>query len=341
MGGLQHKLINRSKSISGQGIIEIPKSLKESQVVLLEKQLRDANIQFSSEYVIELLIKYNSILHPAIVHGVSESSVPRFLSDQDFEIILPIDLAYRLNVSPPEILRLVSPSHTDSFFEDIPRYVSVELKKIISTDVPEIDAVHAWVKLSKIQNLIGEKRINTIRIFQGFDQARNVVNQYSAKTQQHLKSWEDENATLVWALNLESSIIVFLFAAMSGLVALCILSGLFIFWSKIKSDLAAFWIMGSSFESIKKNIFRFFHLKIVLTLFFGIAFGLVFLFLFDHYGVEILPEVFVERKIPIFISAKAIILSFLIPYLISMGFIFYSIKEFEKDSNFLEFIRSY
>ena len=46
-----------------------------------------------------------------------------------------------------DTVSLISPSHVDSFFGDIPRKVSVMLDDIIVTDVPEIDIFHIWVRL--------------------------------------------------------------------------------------------------------------------------------------------------------------------------------------------------
>jgi lipoprotein-releasing system permease protein len=72
----------------------------------------------------------------------------------------------------------------------------------------------------------------------------------------------------------------------------------------------------------------------------GIILAFIFLFLFDRFGGNIMPEVFVERKIPIYITPKGIFISFFIPYIISVLFSFLSLKQFKKDQSLLDNVRA-
>ena len=42
----------------------------------------------------------------------------------------------------------------NQIMNDIPRSQSIRINKTFSSDVPEIDLAHLWVRLPKIQNLI-------------------------------------------------------------------------------------------------------------------------------------------------------------------------------------------
>jgi lipoprotein-releasing system permease protein len=53
-----------------------------------------------------------------------------------------------------------------------------------------------------------------------------------------------------------------------------------------------------------------------------------------------MPDVFVDRKIPIFISFKGIAISFLVPYLISSVFVTFALSQFKREHNLLDHIRS-
>jgi lipoprotein-releasing system permease protein len=234
-------------------------------------------------------------------------------------------------------MQLVSPSHVDSLFDDIPRTQTINVEKSFSTDVPEIDAYHLWARLSLIQNLVRSKSFNRIRIYSDVDVLK------LKKLLSHsmiLKTWEEENSTLVWALNLESSVMVFLFAAMSLLVSLCISSGLLIFFNKIKTDLSSFWILGASLFKINQSTKYFLHLMSFLSIVSGILLGLLFLFLFDKMAADIMPNVFVDRRIPILITSKGLIISFLVPYCISWLFITFSLNQFKREYNLLDHVRS-
>ena len=150
----------------------------------------------------------------------------------------------------------ISPSHVDSFFGDIPRKVSVILDDIIVTDVPEIDIFHVWVRLPLIQNLIRKREINRVRIYGQFSKSsvESFLKGRFRKSDTSLLTWEDQHKTLVHALALENTVMLFLFVVMTCLVSLCITSGLHIFTSKIKIDLASFWILGASKLKLEKAL---------------------------------------------------------------------------------------
>lgn len=337
MGGLQNKLMERSKSIMGNATIYIKSN---EGVADFEDFLSRNQISFLKEYEIELLLRYQTYITPVIAHGIDTNGyLPSFLpkSEHKFESVIPTELAYKIGIAPPENLQLISPSHVDSFLGDIPRSQSISVNNIISTDVPEVDQAHLWVKLTSIQNLIQSKSINRIRIFGKYDFKK--ISAQLPKTML-LKTWEDENKTLVWALNLESTIMVFLFAVMSLLVSLCISSGLLIFFNKIKNDLASFWILGTSYKKISNTTKYFLNFTSIVSIISGIVFALLFLFLFDKFAPEIMPDVFVDRKIPIMISLKGLVISFVVPFGISSLFIYFSLTQFQKEHSPLDQVRS-
>jgi lipoprotein-releasing system permease protein len=336
MGGLQNKLMERSKKILGQANIRLmPDEDPQDVIAFLDKN----HATYIKEYEIELLLRFQTYITPVVVHGVAlKGNLPPFLKKEEMkEAIIPNELAYKIGAAPPEKMQLVSPSHVDSLFSDIPRTQSINVEKSFSTDVPEIDSYHLWVRLPLVQNLVRSNSYNRIRIYSlvNFNSLRKIL-----APNMILKTWEQENSTLVWALNLESSIMIFLFAAMSLLVSLCISSGLLIFFNKIKTDLASFWILGASLFKINQSTKYFLHLMSFLSILTGLGMGLLFLYLFDKMAADIMPSVFVDRRIPILITGKGLLISFLVPYSISWLFISYSLAQFKKEYNLLEHVRS-
>ena len=342
MGGLQNKLMERSKAVLGRATIYLKSAQYDESVKNIENILKEQHILYSKEYELELLLRYQTYITPVVVHGVDLSTyTPPFIEKNNplepFESIIPIELAYKIGVAPPDSLQIISPSHVDSLFGDIPRSLTIKVEKTFSSDVPEIDLTHLWVRLPILQNLIQSRSINRIRIYSNVD-FKNLKALLPANIL--LKTWEDENKTLVWALNLESSVMVFLFAAMSLLVSLCILSGLLIFFNKIKTDLASFWILGASFSKINQSSRIFLHLMSFFSILTGVLMGLIFLYLLDRWALEIMPDVFVDRKIPILVTFKGLAISFWVPYLISSLFISFSLNQFKNEHNPLEHVRS-
>ena len=296
MGGLQNKLMERSKAVLGRATIYLKSSQSDERLMAIEKILNAKHLLYSKEYELELLLRYQTYITPVIVHGVDLNSyTPSFIekdkSSPTFESIIPIELAYKIGVAPPDSLQIITPSHVDSLLGDVPRSLTIKVEKTFSSDVPEIDLTHLWVRLPIVQNLIQSRSINRIRIYSKTD-FNNLKSSLPKDT--HFKTWEDENKTLVWALNLESTVMVFLFAAMSLLVSLCILSGLLIFFNKIKTDLASFWILGASFSKINHSTKIFLHLMSFISILAGVLMGLAFLYLLDRWAIEIMPDVFVD-----------------------------------------------
>ena len=339
MGGLQNKLMERSKAVIGRATILFKVADNDPSLLALQKKLDDQHIAYTREYEIELLLRYQTYITPVIVHGVDQKAfLPLFLSNEkNAEAIIPTELAYKVGVAPPESLQLISPSHVDGLFGDIPRSQTIKIDRTFSSDVPEIDLYHLWVRLPLIQNLIQGRTLNRIRIYSNtdFKALRSTMPSWV-----QFKTWEDENRTLVWALNLESTVMVFLFAAMSLLVSLCISSGLLIFFNKIKTDLSSFWILGASFDKINRSTKYFLHLMSFLSIVSGVLVGLVFLYFFDHYAPEIMPDVFVDRKIPILITTRGLMVSFLVPYIISSVFVTFALNQFKREHNLLDHVRS-
>ncbi len=344
MGGLQSKLINRSKNIQGHYVLKINRGVSDDEL----NRLKNLGIVFTREFELELLLKYKTYLTPVVVHGVDSST---YLPDEIrsaldlFEddkapsfngIILPMQLAFKVGVLAGDSVSLISPIHVDTFLSDIPRSVSAEILNTVNFDVPEFDGFHLWVNLSKIQNLIRQKRINTLRIYTDLNPSQLVALNKLGE----LKSWEKMNQALVYALNLESTVMIFLFGAMSLLVSFCISSGLLIFFNKVRMDLSSFWILGLSPDKLYKGTTYFLFFLIAISLILGLFFASVFLILFKTYGTEILPDVFIDRKIPVYFTFKAYFISFVLPFCISLIFIRLALKNFKNDSDHLQMVRS-
>ena len=342
MGGLQKKLVGRAKNIQGTAVLYLDKEhyQKQDYIERLKNDLFKSRLNYTIETELELLLKYKSYITPVIVHGVDVQSYlpPEF--DQiktDFSgAVIPMELAYKVGVLSGDEVQLISPVFVDTFLTDIPRQITLPIIETVNFDVPEIDGFHLWVKLSKVQNLIREKSFKNVRFYSPLSKSDlKIFKSYGV-----LKTWEEANQSLVYALNLESAIMIFLFGAMALLVAFCISSGLLIFFNKIKLDLSSFWILGMSPKMLFKSTTVFLYLLIILSLLLGLGFGTGFLVLFKTYGTEILPDVFIDRKIPVYFSLKSYVIAFFLPFLISAVFIQIALNKFKQDDDHISNLRS-
>jgi lipoprotein-releasing system permease protein len=343
MGGLQSGLIKRSKTVMGYGHLTITSEHSWDEILVLIDHLQALNVALYPEYEIELMLKKDTRLSPLILHGLDfRFGIPPFLKNKDnSSLILGSDLSNRVNAYFESKIQLISPAHVDSLFGDIPRQVTSKVSDFYMSELQEIDGLHGWVNIKLVQNLIRKKAINKINFF---DQESLVKTQKflaQNKLPYKLVTWESMNQSLVWALNLETNVMLFLFIGMSFLVAICITSGFMIFFDKIKTDLISFWILGKSQQELFKLSYLFTHLVSLLFASIGLLAGIGFLWLLEQNKLNIMPDFFVERRIPVKLNTWTVLISFIIPYGISVTFAYFSFSIFKRETNsFLNIIRN-
>jgi lipoprotein-releasing system permease protein len=349
MGGLQNGLMERSKSIHGDAFLNFKGDLDTS--LLLVKKYEKAKLKIIPEYQLELLLKHKNHLSPIILHGIDfEKYVPEYLENRDVSgTILGADLGTRINSYFLNKVTLISPTHLDYMLGDMPRQVSSKISDFVLTDLAEVDLYHAWVRIGLVQNITHERQINKVSFFKNKDyptseevieKVTSINTEFDSSVIQ-FKTWEHINKSLLWALRLESSVMIILFICMTLLVSISITSGFLIFYSKVKSDLMSFWILGLSKEAVFKLTFWFTHMISFIVSAGGIILGLAFLYVLDHFAPNIMPDVFVERKLPVNITMTGILISLFVPYFISVFFSSITLSMFKKEnSSFLKLIRN-
>ncbi|GAB4022253.1 MAG: hypothetical protein Fur0010_25450 [Bdellovibrio sp.] len=339
MGGLQNKLMGRSKRILGDAVVSIDSKNADAYLELAKR----FQITAIPEFEIELLLRHKGLIRPVIVHALDPEVpyLPGPLKDLPFkELLISRDLAHQLDVSELDQVQLISPAHVDSFLGDVPRFISLYIDTLFMTDVPEVDIAHIYVRHKSVANLVRFYKYNRIRLW-GQITSEFLSELKKIDPNSSVKTWEEVNQTLHWALRLESGMMIFLFSSMTLLVSLSITTGLLIFFNKVKGDLAAMWILGRSERDIILGARNFLFSINIFASGLGLLLGLLALYLLKKYGTEIMPDVFVDRKIPVLVTVKGLFISFLIPVLIGSLFSWWSLRQFKREVNFLSYIRGY
>ena len=99
MGGLQKKVVERSKAVSGEAVVWT--TFREPEKVLgLARLLRQQGLLAVPEYQAEMLLKAGPYLAPVVVHALSTSHPrPSFLQGRELdELVLSEHLAAHLSV---------------------------------------------------------------------------------------------------------------------------------------------------------------------------------------------------------------------------------------------------
>jgi lipoprotein-releasing system permease protein len=337
MHGLQSSMMNRYQSIEGKYIITTLNNSEKTSSAL-EKVHQSLKLQKIPHYpalVLEVLLKQNEFIAPALLTAFDQKIPwPKFLEDQDQSgIILGADLGAKLKAGPFNQINMYSPTHTISMLGDVPQFMSEETSGFMLSGFEDLDVVRAWSRLSLAQNLIREEKINQIIFYSedNFSQVSNIIAPY--KSLLTIKTWQEQRPELMWAFQLETMVMVFIFTMMAVLVSLTIISSCSLFLNKIKLEMFVFWLLGESSLRIKKGLFATFQIIILISISLGLTLGLLLLLYLDLKSPIIMPEVFLERSIPVVFHYKYNLISFFIPYLISSFFIFWSLKEFFANQN--------
>lgn len=348
MGGLQHKLITRSKAVHGIGFLELRGELKQNYRELadaLYDSFGERGLHVVAEYEVELLARHNTYVAPVILRGLEMNwgRPELFESWSEEGIVLGHELSYRLRAGRGSQISFLSAAHTNAVgVHAIPRSVSGSLRDFVITDVPEVDGHHGWSRLSFVQNLVRERAANRLRFYG--DVSPHVIRDFVAtkapEENWHFVSWEDQHETLVWALNLENTVMVFLFVAMTFLVALCIMSGLLLFFDRVKKDMASFWILGASERTLERSSGLFVVLMSLLSTLAGLMLGMLALWALHRYGGDFMPAGFVDRKIPVHIELQTLLVSFSVPFGISLIFSYATLVQFRRGRNYLDIVRT-
>lgn len=340
MTGLQSSLVKRSKEVYGDFYVDVSTLDRKTQDKII-LDLDDYEIPAYPERETELMVRHQSHIAPMILHGVNFDKVLPFIDGYNHEgIILGADISRKLQAFYGGELQLVTPSEMENLLGDVPRTMTVDLVDIVQTDVTEVDLLHGWVRENVVFNLLRELEYNKIR-FMGLkylDQVEEIVASHCSDCR--IITWDETHNALKWALNLESKVMLFLFIAMAFLVAISITAGLLIFYDKVKKDMASFWILGLDKKSIYQMSSIFSYSLNILACVIGVILGVVSLQIMEKYSGDIMPDVFVERNLPIEITIGSILISLFIPMIIAFIFTSFSVRmSLNEQKSFLSLIR--
>lgn len=343
MGGLQKGLIARSKAVNGSHLIIFDQPTSESLTPIKDILIKEG-IHFYSELETEVMLKSKNFVAPAKLHGIDlDDEKPEFLQDKDFKgLVMGSELASKIHLQFLDEVQIIAPGVTDSIMGEVPRFVSETLSDYLYTELSEVDEFEIWSRVGMVQNLLRAPGVNQIRLFGDVpeDVLEKVLAVPTQVEKRHL-SWEKMNEALVWSLNLETKVMLFLFISMSLLVAIAITSGLMIFYSKIRRDLMSFWILGMAQKQLVGLCFKFTLILSALTVVVGGIFGYITLKLLERFGHDLMPDIFVERQLPVQLDFSHIVMSLVIPFGISLIFSYFSFAHFRKENqSFVSIVRS-
>ncbi len=346
MGGLQENMIQRSKDIHGDFLLRLDQDLSQSERKQLVQELSDYAEFVTQELEVELLVRHRNYLSPVLLRGLllNDDQIPAFLKGYDLSgLILGSDLARKIRAYQLAEVVMYSPAAVNEMLGDVPRVSSDEVSDLFHSGQIEVDGIQAWTRIEFVQNLLAETKVNSIRLYQAtlnVSQLNNIVKRQGLVSKVKLYSWADLFPELMWAFQLENIVMILLFTSMCLLISLSIVSGFSLFFNKIKFDLATLWFLGCSRKKLNVLCLSTIQVLNLIVCSMGVALALLILKLLKYFNPTVMPDVFMERSLPVSYSWWELLLSLGLPYMIATIFSILSYRQFfQENKSFLPLIR--
>lgn len=285
----------------------------------------------------EAILRQGSKVGGMAIRGISEAQMsqlapslveakegPKVLSRDG--LWLGRDLAYQLNLLPGEKVQVVSPIETEGPLESVPRVRAYQVDGVFESGVPEKDASTAYASLEAVQEFLARPGMVSrleirVKDFERSERSAELIRAELGE-EYRVQDWNQLNTHLFSSLKLER-ITMFVILAMIILVAsFNIITSLRMTVAEKRKEIAILQAMGAS----RRQIGRIFLVQgaVIGNIgnLIGLILGLAVCLVLKNAPLLELPEIFLDRTIPVIISpwfvAFVVIIATLIVVLASL-----------------------
>ncbi len=263
---------------------------------------------------------YNQLLE--IKDKKKDTSMQDYLDDGQLalaknEVAIGIDLARSLGLLEGDIVTLIPVESLLMSSLETPIFEKVTIKKIITTDLYDLDAKLLFYNKEFSLTSFGQSASKNsghhiwLKAISDIDQVReDIAKQGFTQTQ----TWNEKNSDLFFALFMEKTMISLLLGLAGLISSSSILTVLALIMTQKKMDIAVIKTLGFSNQKTLK-LFMSMGLWISLTaVFMGTAIGLAVSFYLEKYPLNILPQIYYDSTIPALVN-----MSFVFYVLLAIG----------------------
>lgn len=241
--------------------------------------------------------------------GNPQNSLGAFDLQQN-EILMGIDLANELGVLEGDTLVVASPDNLLLPADEIPEFSKVRVKKLITTDLSDIDRGYIFYLRSRTLNELSQSSSRQLGFelwlkdpYQ-FKKMAQAINELGYK----VESWQERNSALFFTLSLEKSMIG-TFLGLSGLIAcFSIITVITLLISQKKRDIGILMACGMKPQKVQKIFSGIGLLLSLIGIGGGFLLALLSCWLLKRYPLPLIPTVFYDSNIPVKIDVVFMIM---------------------------------
>ena len=330
MNGMNDNIEKRILAIEPHIVIEAKNRGEEKFLVdeklqaFLKENTRNFNIYDTQDIIIRT---FDGQFRGAVARGVSHDSLahlnqqvtdmqlrrggvnaPKWSASdlpQEGEILVGIDLARSLNLLEGDFVALITPESLLMAPGESPKVERVRVRKIISTELQDIDAQNLFYQRGYALNLfssaLSRKAGLEIWLDEG-KEAESAKRRIEKLTPLKVETWMDRNSVMFFALRLEK-IMIGIFLGLAGLIAgSSILTVLTLLISEKQRDIAILKTLGLSSKKAVQ-VFTQIGFSIagvgVLT---GSIVGLLVSIYIQHHPIVFDRDIYYDPEIPARVS---------------------------------------
>ncbi len=268
MNGFQHEVRDRMLSVLPHIEIQSERGTIGDWQALVET-LRTAPEVVAAAPVLESQAMFvrDGVVRGALVEGVDPALEPRVsevlrhlqgapitaLTDGSFGIVLGIDLARALGVSPGDPLTLVAPQGSFTPAGVLPRVKQFRVIATFQSDHYEYDSALAVINLHDAQRVFRQDGPNAVRLrIADMQRAPQVAQRLSASLGHDLwaRDWTSQNKVWFAAVKVEKRMMLVILTLIVAVAAFNLVSTLVMTVTEKQSDIAILRTLGASPRSI-------------------------------------------------------------------------------------------
>lgn len=236
--------------------------------------------------------------------GLTDDDLP-----QSDEVLIGVDLARALNILPGDYITLILPESLVSAMGAPPQIVKLLVKKIIATDIQDLDSQMIYYRIDTKNYILKSSRGLSAGVELWFNDGYNA-DSYKSKLLKYFKkqnvsteglaveTWKERNSAVFFALKMEK-LMIGLILALAGLIASSsIVTVMLLLISEKRRDIAILKTLGLSnqktIQLFTKIGFSIAQLGIVCGLTLGLTLGLIL----QYFPIRLNKDMYYDPVIP-------------------------------------------
>lgn len=302
----QNSIIESSKELFKDELSFIDRFEKQDVIIrTYDGQFRSAVARGIS---IESMNHIFTSLNELFKDRYSEESFAVESLPQSDEVLIGSDLARALNILPGDFITLVLPESLVGAASAPPQVVKLQVKKIISTDLQDLDSQMVYYRIDTKNYMLKSSRglVSGVELWfkQGYD-AQSYKDKFTAYMKKNhsdlllqAETWRDRNSAVFFALNVEK-IMIGLILALAGLIASSsIVTVILLLISEKRQDIAILKTLGLSNKRTIELFMKIGFSIAQIGLISGVTLGLILGLILEHFPIRLNQEMYYDPVVP-------------------------------------------